>query len=136
MKPVAVVQQKKDEQEATTVNAIYNQISRVNCWTDITLASDLQYLYSMQLYENNNKDPLPYYQLIVDPTNFMRTIQNAFQISFLLRDGLVAIEEGEDGYPTVRPVNETDSGANAENRNYQMVSNLSTRLCDVIGSPF
>lgn len=66
----------------------------------------------------------------------MRTIQNAFQISFLFRDGLVAIEVGQDGYPTVRPVNESEKQADSEGQNYQMVSNLSTTLCDVINMVF
>lgn len=61
----------------------------------------------------------------------MRTIQNAFQVSFLLRDGVIAIAEDADGYPTVRPVNDTDKEEEAEERNYQMVSNLTTTLCDV-----
>lgn len=85
----------------------------------------------LQLYESNNNEPLPYYQLIIDPENFMRTIHNAFQVSFLLRDGAVALEEDEDGYPTVRPI--LDSGkADFEDRNHQMVSNLTTKMCDVI----
>lgn len=62
----------------------------------------------------------------------MRTIQNAFQVSFLLRDGIIAIEVDEDGYPTVRPVKESDKKNSTEEQSYQMVSNLSTTLCDVM----
>ncbi|XP_037035960.1 non-structural maintenance of chromosomes element 4 homolog A-like isoform X1 [Bradysia coprophila] len=112
MKPIAVVQERKrkEEQEATTVNVIGNQI--------------------IQLYETNNNEPLKYYKLIIDPSNFMRTIQNAFQVSFLLRDGLVAIGGDADGYPTVRPVSESDRKKDAQNGSYQMICNLSTTLCD------
>ncbi|XP_037035868.1 non-structural maintenance of chromosomes element 4 homolog A-like [Bradysia coprophila] len=110
MKPIAVVQQQKEEQDAVSVNMIGNQI--------------------IELYETNGNEPLPYYKLIINPENFMRTIQNAFQVSFLLRDGLIAIEVDEDGYPTVRPVNATDKKDSTEGQSYQMVSNLSTPLCD------
>ncbi|KAG4076884.1 hypothetical protein HA402_015871 [Bradysia odoriphaga] len=109
MKPIAVVQQRKEEREKT-VNVIGNQI--------------------IQLYKNNNCEPLQYYKLIIDPVNFMRTIQNAFQVSFLLRDGLVAIQEDENGYPTVRPVTELERQENTQNGSYQMISNLTTKLCD------
>ncbi|XP_037035961.1 uncharacterized protein LOC119074101 isoform X2 [Bradysia coprophila] len=81
MKPIAVVQERKrkEEQEATTVNVIGNQI---------------------------------------------------IQVSFLLRDGLVAIGGDADGYPTVRPVSESDRKKDAQNGSYQMICNLSTTLCD------
>lgn len=82
-------------------------------------------------YNSNNDEPLSYYQLIIDPENFMQTIHNAFQVSFLLRDGAVVIEEDQFGYPTVRLMPESEK-VNFENRNYQMVSDLTTKLCDVI----
>lgn len=34
----------------------------------------------------------------------MYTFDNAFQLSFLFRDGRLAIESGDDGMPYVRPV--------------------------------
>lgn len=81
--------------------------------------------------EQNNNDPLPYYKLIVDPENFMRTVQNAFKVSFLLRDGAIVIEEDEFGYPTVRPTGDLDKNETYEDRSHQMVSNLTTELCEV-----
>lgn len=74
---------------------------------------------------------MPYYKLIIDPANFMRTIHNAFNVSFLFRDGAIVIEEDEFGYPTVRPIQEQDKGGNFPERNHQMVANLTTVLCDV-----
>lgn len=60
----------------------------------------------------------------------MRTIQNAFQMSFLFRDGIVVIGEDEFGYPTVRPIQDEDKDR-FEDRNHQMICNLTTKLCDV-----
>lgn len=110
VKPIAVTQQQKEEQEAASVNVIGHQI--------------------IGLFAENDNEPLPYYQLIINPENFMRTIQNAFQVSFLLRDGIIAIGVDEDGYPTVRPVKDSDKKNSTEEQSYQMVSNLSTTLCD------
>lgn len=87
----------------------------------------------IQLYENNNNQSLPYYKLVVDPTNFMRTIQNAFKVSFLFRDGAIAIT-GLDkfGYPCIRPTQPSDKEANPDENTHQLVSSLTTKLCDVI----
>ncbi len=62
----------------------------------------------------------------------MRTIQNAFQISFLLRECAIVIEQDESGYPTVRPANDIDKNETYDDSSHQMVSNISTKLCDVI----
>uniref|UniRef100_A0A1A9WIK5 Non-structural maintenance of chromosomes element 4 n=1 Tax=Glossina brevipalpis TaxID=37001 RepID=A0A1A9WIK5_9MUSC len=54
------------------------------------------------LFKASNWQPIPFYKLIIDPNNFMNTVENAFQISFLAQDGNIAIERGEDLYPQVR----------------------------------
>lgn len=38
----------------------------------------------------------------------MYTFDNSFQLSFLLRDGFISLEQGDDGYPTVRPIARTN----------------------------
>lgn len=62
----------------------------------------------------------------------MRTVQNAFQLSFLFREGHIVIEKDEHGYPTVRPANEIDKNVTYDETNYQLISNMSTKLCEVI----
>lgn len=55
-----------------------------------------------QMLNSNGGRSIPYYKLIIDPKNFMNTVENAFQIAFLARDNLIAIETGDDNYPHVR----------------------------------
>ncbi|XP_018798622.1 PREDICTED: EP300-interacting inhibitor of differentiation 3 [Bactrocera latifrons] len=55
-----------------------------------------------QMLNSNGGRAIPYYKLIIDPKNFMNTVENAFQIAFLARDNLIAIETGEDNFPHVR----------------------------------
>lgn len=45
-------------------------------------------------------DSLPYYQLICHPHNFMKSIDIAFQISFLVREGTLGLKK-ENGEPYV-----------------------------------
>lgn len=62
----------------------------------------------------------------------MNTIQNAFKISFLFRDGVIAIADlDEYGYPTIRPTKPSDKEANLDEKTQQLVSSLNTNLCDV-----
>lgn len=62
----------------------------------------------------------------------MKTIQNAFKISFLFRDGAIAIS-GLDkfGYPIIRPSQPSEKEA-IDDRPYQLISSLTTPFCDVI----
>lgn len=57
-----------------------------------------------EAYEESGERPIPFYKLIIDPTNMIYTFDNSFQISFLFRDGFLSFEKGSDGNPAVRPV--------------------------------
>lgn len=81
-KPETVDKLQKREKSAHKLNLIFNQIVRL-C--------------------EQRKGPIPYYELIVDPDDFMATVDNAFQISFLLRDGRVALLQDENFDPIIRP---------------------------------
>jgi DNA-binding transcriptional regulator YhcF (GntR family) len=109
VKPIDIGQSQKDEQPAEKINLIIGQI--------------------IQICRLNKNKSVPYYKLIIDPNNFMNTIHNAFQISFLFRDGVIALEEDEFGYPTVRIITESDKET-FDDRTHQMVSNLTTKLVD------
>lgn len=38
-------------------------------------------------------DEIPYYELVCDPNNFMKSVDIAFQISFLVRDGFLGLKQ-------------------------------------------
>lgn len=56
------------------------------------------------MYKKNNQKAIPYYHLIIDPDNMMNTFDNAFQISFLFRDGSLSFEDDDKGLPAIRPI--------------------------------
>ncbi|XP_062537076.1 EP300-interacting inhibitor of differentiation 3 isoform X2 [Armigeres subalbatus] len=87
-KPDTVDKLQKKEKSAQKVNLIFGQIAKI--------------------FEQRRK-PIPYYELIIDPEDFMNTVDNAFQISFLIRDGRVALEDDENDEPVLRPTTQQEN---------------------------
>ncbi|CAH2062343.1 unnamed protein product, partial [Iphiclides podalirius] len=49
------------------------------------------------------RGPVSYFHAVLDPTSFCRTVENVYYVSFLVRDGMVAVEVDEEhGIPFVR----------------------------------
>uniref|UniRef100_A0A182NNT1 Non-structural maintenance of chromosomes element 4 n=1 Tax=Anopheles dirus TaxID=7168 RepID=A0A182NNT1_9DIPT len=57
---------------------------------------------------------IPYFELVTDPEDFMCSVDTAFQISFLIRDGAVALETVA-GVLSVRPTTEGEKKQNKRN---------------------
>ncbi|XP_073833560.1 EP300-interacting inhibitor of differentiation 3-like [Musca autumnalis] len=81
-KPETIKQLKRDDRGAEKVNILQKQLD--------------------DIFRANRRQPIPYYKLIIDPHDFMNTVENAFQMAFLARDGNIAIECAADGLPHVR----------------------------------
>uniref|UniRef100_A0A1A9ZLK6 Non-structural maintenance of chromosomes element 4 n=1 Tax=Glossina pallidipes TaxID=7398 RepID=A0A1A9ZLK6_GLOPL len=79
-------------------------------------------------FKANNYQPIPFYKLIIDPDNFMNTVENAFQMSFLARDGNIAIERGEDLYPQVRIARKKEVESITDTT--QAICSLSMAFCE------
>ncbi|KAF2888036.1 hypothetical protein ILUMI_18137 [Ignelater luminosus] len=77
-------------------------------------------------YENNNSEPIKYFDFVVDSENFALTIENMFYCSFLIRDGKAKLDIGEDGMPILRPQRKRDLKAfrNEGGVNVQMIASL------------
>lgn len=81
------------------------------------------------IFKANNFQPIPFYKLIIHPKSFTSTVQNAFQLSFLIRDGNLALDMGEDSKPEVHYVSPTDGEQNFTSS--QAICSLSEEICDV-----
>ncbi|XP_053677301.1 EP300-interacting inhibitor of differentiation 3 [Anopheles nili] len=57
---------------------------------------------------------VPYFELITDPADYMNTVDTAFQISFLIRDGAVALETIKNVL-SVRPTTDREKQQNKKN---------------------
>lgn len=47
---------------------------------------------------------MPFYKLICDPTSFTKSVNNAFQLSFLIQSNLVRVSKTEAGETILEPI--------------------------------
>ncbi|KAK1164716.1 hypothetical protein AOXY_G15092 [Acipenser oxyrinchus oxyrinchus] len=74
-------------------------------------------------FKEDPRNPISYFDFVIDPNSFARTVENIFHVSFLVRDGLAKIEMDRDKLPIIVPtdVNAETSG-NTQGRNQCIVS--------------
>ncbi|XP_075407173.1 EP300-interacting inhibitor of differentiation 3 [Tenrec ecaudatus] len=60
----------------------------------------------LQTYFRQYPDtPVPYFEFVVDPNSFSRTVENIFYVSFIIRDGFARIRLDQDRLPILEPIN-------------------------------
>ncbi|NXO80286.1 NSE4A protein, partial [Sitta europaea] len=72
-------------------------------------------------FENDPNTPISFFDFVIDPNSFARTVENMFHVSFLIKDGLAKIKLDEDELPIIEPLKpsgggEEDSRAGARNQ--------------------
>uniref|UniRef100_A0A8C5R7J8 Non-structural maintenance of chromosomes element 4 n=1 Tax=Leptobrachium leishanense TaxID=445787 RepID=A0A8C5R7J8_9ANUR len=82
----------------------------------------------LQTYQNQDPDsPISFFDFVIDPQSFSRTVENIFHVSFIIRDGFARIKLDDDKLPVIEPV-ATDSHEQVDKDNqprYQGVISLS-----------
>ncbi|XP_040840656.1 EP300-interacting inhibitor of differentiation 3 [Ochotona curzoniae] len=65
----------------------------------------------LQTYFQEYPDtPVPYFEFVVDPNSFSRTVENIFHVSFIIRDGFARIRLDQDRLPILEPISTTQAG--------------------------
>uniref|UniRef100_A0A452TCJ2 Non-structural maintenance of chromosomes element 4 n=1 Tax=Ursus maritimus TaxID=29073 RepID=A0A452TCJ2_URSMA len=60
----------------------------------------------LQTYFREDPDtPMSFFDFVVDPHSFPRTVENIFHVSFIIRDGFARIKLDQDRLPIIEPVN-------------------------------
>lgn len=52
-------------------------------------------IFRFKVCRERNTDTIPYYEFIINPHDFMKTVDNAFQVSFLVRDSIVGLKNDD-----------------------------------------
>ncbi|XP_066217308.1 EP300-interacting inhibitor of differentiation 3 [Saccopteryx leptura] len=60
----------------------------------------------LQTYFQKYPDtPVSYFEFVIDPNSFSRTVENIFYVSFIIRDGFARISFDQDRLPILEPIN-------------------------------
>lgn len=62
---------------------------------------DVQHIMNCVVKVCRSKGRVGYFQFLVDPESFGRTVENMFHFSFLVKDGRVGVIMGKDGVPYI-----------------------------------
>ncbi|KAM9477543.1 non-structural maintenance of chromosomes element 4 homolog A [Clarias gariepinus] len=76
-------------------------------------------------FADDPQSPILYYEFVVDPTSFSRTVENIFHTSFLIRDGIARIYLNSDGLPCIAPVEEGELEPGGASTRHQCVISIS-----------
>ncbi|XP_067417449.1 non-structural maintenance of chromosomes element 4 homolog A [Emydura macquarii macquarii] len=69
--------------------------------------------------------PISFFDFVIDPNSFARTVENIFHVSFIIRDGFARIKLDQDRLPVIEPSHEEDGRENdqtAQVRNQTVIS--------------
>ncbi|KAM3860929.1 non-structural maintenance of chromosomes element 4 homolog A-like [Diretmus argenteus] len=64
----------------------------------------------LKAYSKDDPTPISYYEFVIDPNSFSRTVENIFHTSFLIRDGVARMYLDDDELPCIAPVEEGAAG--------------------------
>lgn len=82
----------------------------------------------LQSYFREDPDtPISFFDFVVDPNSFPRTVENIFHLSFIIRDGFARIKLDHDKLPVIEPITQdSESQVDKDNQpRFQGVINLS-----------
>ncbi|XP_072292768.1 non-structural maintenance of chromosomes element 4 homolog A [Eucyclogobius newberryi] len=107
--PTQLKRMEKSQQEATE-----KEVERI-----------LGYLKSY--YLDDPTTPISYYEFVIDPNSFSRTVENMFHTSFLIRDGLARVYLDDEKLPCIAPADEGGMEDEASTSRKQCVTSISLK---------
>ncbi|KAJ0005051.1 hypothetical protein NQD34_011265 [Periophthalmus magnuspinnatus] len=83
--------------------------------------------YLKGYYQEDPTAPIPYYEFVIDPNSFSRTVENMFHTSFLIRDGLARMYLDDNRLPCIAPAEEGGMEDGASTSRKQGVTSISLK---------
>jgi len=107
------------------VETISSQVTEMESSKDLTEVHVTNILKELVAkFKKAKRMPIDYFTFVLDPNNFGKSIENMFHVSFLVKEGKVAIEISEEsGLPVLSPVATNEVDCQDSNKN-QVVINI------------
>lgn len=83
--------------------------------------------YLKSYYQDDPTSPISYYEFVIDPNSFSRTVENIFHTSFLIRDGLARLYLDDAELPCIAPVEEGEAEAGVSSNRKQCILTISQK---------
>ncbi|XP_035747441.1 non-structural maintenance of chromosomes element 4 homolog A, partial [Egretta garzetta] len=61
-------------------------------------------------FKNDPDTPISFFDLVIDPNSFARTVENIFHVSFIIRDGFARLKLDDDKLPIIEPSKDNKGG--------------------------
>ncbi|XP_035185302.1 non-structural maintenance of chromosomes element 4 homolog A [Oxyura jamaicensis] len=68
-------------------------------------------------FKNDPCTPIFFFDLVIDPNSFARTVENIFHVSFIIRDGLARLKLDDDKLPVIEPIKENEGRKDDDHSN-------------------
>uniref|UniRef100_A0A7N4PUW7 Non-structural maintenance of chromosomes element 4 n=1 Tax=Sarcophilus harrisii TaxID=9305 RepID=A0A7N4PUW7_SARHA len=76
-------------------------------------------------FREEPETPISFFDFVIDPNSFARTVENIFHVSFIIRDGFARIRLDQDKLPIIEPItqgNEESEQQNTQIRHQDVIS--------------
>lgn len=84
--------------------------------------------YLRRYHQMDPTTPILYYEFVIDPSSFSRTVENIFHTSFLIRDGLARMYLDESKLPCLAPIEEGEVEAEGSISRKQGIVSISPKM--------
>lgn len=84
--------------------------------------------YLKSYYQDDPTSPISYYEFVIDPKSFSRTVENIFHTSFLIRDGLARMYLDSAELPCIAPVEEGEVEIEGSCSRKQCIVSISPKI--------
>ncbi|KAM5142322.1 non-structural maintenance of chromosomes element 4 homolog A [Mantella aurantiaca] len=81
--------------------------------------------YLQSYFREEPDTPISFFDFVIDPNSFARTVENIFHVSFIIRDGFASIKLDPDKLPVIEPVSPDDPSQTDNQGRCQGVISLS-----------
>ncbi|KAE8738744.1 hypothetical protein FOCC_FOCC015754 [Frankliniella occidentalis] len=88
-------------------------------------------------FRENGDQPISFFECVLDPTSFHRTVENIFHLSFLMKNNFCAIrQENGNGLPYIHKISAAEVGELLKGKKLQCIASISPEMWQTLVKVF